>query len=80
MTTIQTLRKFLAEDLSANVAELGDEDSLLESGILDSMAIMKLITFLDEQFNVELTDEEFDPENFESLAAIDRLVEQKRGG
>jgi len=78
MTTIETLREWMATELKGKVRELGEEDSLLEAGVLDSMAIVKLITFLEERFGVTLTDEEFDPENFETLKAIDGLVERKR--
>lgn len=78
MTTIETLRVWMATELKSTVREIGEEESLLEAGVLDSMAIVKLIAFLEERFGVTLTDEEFDPENFETLKAIDGLVERKR--
>ena len=77
MTTIPTLREWMATELRGNVRELSDDASLLEAGILDSMAIVKLISFLEERFGVQLTDEEFDPDNFESLQAIEALIAQK---
>ena len=78
MTTIETLREWMATELKGKVRDLAEGDSLLEHGVLDSMAIVKLIAFLEERFGVTLTDEEFDPENFETLTAIDALVERKR--
>lgn len=69
---------FKAEALSDE--ELTDESPLLESGILDSLAIVKLLTFLEESFGVEITDDEFDPDNFESVAAIAELVAAKKAG
>jgi acyl carrier protein len=78
MTTIETLREWMATELKGKVRDLAESDSLLEHGVLDSMAIVKLIAFLEERFGVTLTDEEFDPENFETLTAIDALVERKR--
>jgi acyl carrier protein len=80
MNTIDILREWMASELKGKVRELGDEDSLLEAGVLDSMAIVKLIAFLEERFGTTLTDDEFDPENFETLKAIEALVERKRAG
>jgi acyl carrier protein len=78
MTTIETLREWMATELKGKARELSETDSLLDAGVLDSMAIVKLIAFLEERFGVTLSDDEFDPENFETLAAIDALVERKR--
>lgn len=80
MNTIDILREWMASELKGKVRELGEDDSLLEAGVLDSMAIVKLIAFLEERFGTTLTDDEFDPENFESLTAIQALVERKRAG
>ena len=80
MTTIEKLRGFLADELKADVSGLSDDDTLLGSGILDSMAVMKLITFLEDNCNIEVSDEDFDPDNFESLNAINKLVESKLKG
>ena len=78
MSTIKTLREHFAKEIPQYKPEIGDDDSLLENGVLDSMAIVKLIAFLEEQFDVQLTDEEFDPDNFETLKAIEQLIESKR--
>ena len=78
MTTIDTLRSFFAEK-GGKALNLGEEDSLLESGMLDSMAIVKLVSFIEEKFGVALSDEEFDPDNFETLKAIATMIESKKG-
>lgn len=75
-TTVQILREYFASQ-SDRAKDLGEEDSLLERGLLDSMALVKLITFLEERFGVQLSDEEFDPDNFETLSAISALVAAK---
>lgn len=80
MNTIPILREWMATELKGKVRELGEGDSLLDAGVLDSMAIVKLIAFLEERFGTTLTDDEFDPENFETLKAIEALVERKRAG
>ena len=55
-------------------------DNLIDSGILDSLGIMKLILFLEEKFSVKITDEDLIPENFESIQTINLLVQKKMAG
>jgi acyl carrier protein len=57
---------------------LTDETPLLSSGAIDSLGILELMTFLDERFGIELTDEHFDPANFDSLGHLARFVERAR--
>lgn len=72
------LREYFAKESPAS-GPIGADTPLLESGILDSLAIIKLLTFIEDQFSVEVTDEEFDPENFASVAAIAALIAAKLG-
>ncbi len=60
-------------------ANLGDTDQLIESGIIDSLGIMKLIGFLEDNLSVEIDDMELVPENFASIEAITTLVQRKLG-
>ena len=61
------LRRFPA----AKKAGLGGDTPLLEGGIVDSLGILELVTFIEEEFASSVVDEELVPENFSS---IDRLV------
>ncbi len=76
MSNIDIIRQYFAKE--AGRPELGEQDSLLEGGILDSLAIVKLIAFLEERFGVELSDDEFDPDNFETIATISELIRHKQ--
>ena len=77
MTTEDILKGYFSER-SDKAKNLAPTDSLLETGLLDSMALVKLIAFIEERFGVVLGDDEFDPDNFETLSAIAALIEQKR--
>ncbi|MFN0150347.1 MAG: acyl carrier protein [bacterium] len=79
MNARDALRKYFAEELdhAALVASLKDDDSLLEKGILDSIQIVKLTTFLEETFGITVGDDELVPENFETIASLARYVESK---
>lgn len=79
MTTKETLTEFILKELATNneTESLDDNEPLLESGIIDSLAIMKLLAFIEEKFNLKVMDDELIPENFDSVASILRLIEKK---
>ena len=49
---------------------LADETSLLDSGILDSLSLLRLVVFLEERFAITMGDADLLPENFASVNAI----------
>jgi acyl carrier protein len=49
---------------------------LIETGVIDSMGIMKLLVFVEESFNMKVSDSELVPKNFESVDSISHLVER----
>lgn len=57
---------------------IGRETKLIESGILDSLSILKLVAFLEEKFNVKVAPDDVVGENFESVGAISRFILGKR--
>lgn len=52
----------------------GDEDSLLDAQVLDSLGILELVGYLEETFGIEVTDDDLSPENFDSIGALARFV------
>lgn len=79
--TEATVRQFLIEDVfyDKDLKDLGVEDSLFAKGLLDSLSILKTVTFCEEQFGIAIPDEEVLPDHFESVRAIAKLVERVRG-
>ena len=59
-------------------AALTDATPLITGGILDSLATIKLVAFLEERFNIVLKAHETDVEHMDTLADIARLVASKR--
>ena len=49
---------------------LSNETSLMEAGILDSLSLLRLVMFLDEQFKITVDEVDVVPENFDSVNAI----------
>jgi acyl carrier protein len=78
--TADTIRQFiLSRYLPGETAEnLRDDTPLRSSGILDSLATLSLISFLEEQFKIELEAHETDIDNFDRIEDIAALVERKQ--
>jgi acyl carrier protein len=60
--------------------ELTDDTPLMTTGILDSLATLKLVTFLESEFDIAVEAHEADAENLDTLDLIVALVESKLGG
>lgn len=72
------LHDFITTELRPG-AKVGADDSLLEGGILDSMAIMRLNEFIEDKLGVALDDADFEPEHYETITTIVALVERTKG-
>ena len=54
-----------------------DTDPLLENGILDSLGILEVVTFLEHEFHIILNDDDLMPENFQSIECIATFVQRR---
>ena len=79
MSTKESIRNYVLSELVTDKqhTNLSDTDQLIESGIIDSLGIMKLIGYLEENLSVQIDDMELIPENFASIEAITELVDKK---
>ena len=59
------------------IAEVRPRDNLLAQGVVDSLAIVKLMAFLEQRFPIRITDEDIVPENFRDIESLSRLVQSK---
>lgn len=75
------IRAFVEKQLADNDdhAAFGDAESLLGTGRLDSLAVVKLVTFLESEFDVDFGEIEFDPTRFDSVDELLSIVEEARG-
>lgn len=71
---------FVSEKLSVGTdGSLSHEQSLLESGAIDSVGIFELVTFLENEFGLSIDDEHIVPANFETVTAIAAFVADQTG-
>ena len=80
MNTEATIKNYIINKrLSASGrTEIESDESLISTGILDSMALLQLVTFIEEQFGVTVGDGDLIPDNFETINHIRAFVEMKQ--
>lgn len=72
------IRSYIAAELmfEEDASVLADDANLLGTR-LDSLALVQLVAFLEEEFEVAIEDSEVTAENFRTVADIERLVRRK---
>jgi acyl carrier protein len=83
MTATETaIREFLVTEVlyDRDVQDLKAEDPLIARGLLDSLSILKTVTFCEEKFGITIPDHEVLPDHFETVKAIAALVDRRRAG
>jgi acyl carrier protein len=73
------IRTFLARQfpLTKNVR---DEQPLLEAGLIDSLGILEVVSFLEKEFKIAVADDDLLPENFGSVHNLAKFVTNKQNG
>lgn len=64
---------------AARARELTDDTPLLTSGILDSLAILELMSFLSSELGIEIGDDDFTPENFATVGSLLAFIRARKG-
>ena len=57
---------------------LADDSSFLEKGILDSTGVLELVAHLETAYRIKVNDDEFLPDNLDSIKAICDFLERKK--
>ena len=74
------IKEFIMTEVNPdrNLEGLGDDEPLIDSGIIDSLGILKIMAFLDEEFGIDLSDQQITPENFKNIMSICSLIEKNK--
>ncbi len=80
MSIEDKVKEYILENylFTDDMSVLGNDDSFIEKGIIDSTGILEVIFFLEETFNIAVEDDEMVPENFDSVNNIAAFVNKKR--
>ena len=80
MSIGEQIKDYISKNIlfSDNGYLYSDGDSFLEEGIIDSVGIMELVAFVEEQFGIKVKDEEITPDNFDSITNLSNYITRKQ--
>lgn len=73
----EEVRNYLKEASLSSGDSIKDDTMIFDTGVLDSMGLLFLIEFLNEQYQITVEDEELQPNNFESINNITDFIKRK---
>ena len=74
-----SIRKFILSLTDDQSRLLNDSDSLVRSGLIDSIKIAQIVIFLEGDHSISLKDEHLVPETFETVSALFSVLENQKG-
>jgi acyl carrier protein len=79
MNTQEALKRYLTQDLLSDHKNLNlsVDDNLLIGGLVDSLGIMQLISFIEQNFNIRVPPEDVTIEHFRSIRVIAEYIERR---
>lgn len=80
MSIEKSVRDYILDNFlfTDDQSALGNDDSFLEKGIIDSTGILELIAFMEEEFELVVDEEEMIPENLDSVNRITSFIGGKQ--
>ena len=77
MDYAKKLEEFMLEEVcpDLDLDAIGPDEELIDSGIVDSLGILLLLSFLDEEFDVDLGGQGIQPKEFSSINKIIKMIE-----
>jgi len=81
METSAVIKEFIIGEImhGADDGGLENDTALLDEGILDSLGLQMLITYLEGKYDIVVDDDYLMPEYFESINSIAELIEKLKG-
>ena len=67
----------IIQKVAQKPVDVGPDDSLFDSGLLDSFALPDLVTALEQEFGITVPDADLTPRKFESIASIGRYIDSR---
>jgi acyl carrier protein len=74
------IREFIQMQLAEpkGIPSFTDDESLMETGVIDSLGIFRLVSFLEDELRVRISDDEINADTLKSVNTIEELVIRKR--
>jgi acyl carrier protein len=76
----EQIKRFILSEIASDlhITHIDDDEPLIESGIVDSLGVLKILSFLDEALGLDLGSDEVKLENFRSVETIRAMVERQK--
>lgn len=80
--TQEQVRNFVVENLLLGEEEesFSNSQSFLDSGLIDSTGILEIISFLEDEYDITIQDDEMIPENLDSVERIVAFLQKRKSG
>ena len=73
------IEDFIKENFpAAKKKNIDWQTSLLETGIIDSLGVLEIVNFIDEELDIEIDEDDLMPENFETIQAMAEFISKKK--
>ena len=72
------LRNFIAEVTFTDIDAIKEDTLIFEEGIFDSLGFLSLVSYVNEEFKIEIENDELNEDNFESIKAIVAFIDKKK--
>lgn len=77
MTVSERVRQYITANFVFGSHVVSTDESLLDRGLIDSTGVMELVSFIETEFSVSVSDQDLVPENLDSIAAITAFITRK---
>lgn len=76
------IRQFILKQfpLARKQSSFADDSSLLESGLIDSLGVLDLVSFIEKDFKITISEEDLLADNFETITRMTAFVQRKGNG
>ncbi len=79
MQSKDKIREFILNELVVDKkhSSITDDSPLMETGVIDSLGVIRIVGFLEDELSVQIRDDDLVPENFSTIGAISELAERR---
>ena len=72
MSKLPSLKQFITEEIvpEGEQIEITDDMDLMTSGLIDSLGVLQIVAFIEEEYDIMFDPEEIDPENLKTIGAV----------
>ena len=78
MDRLSRVRQFITDELLFGDNRLSESTNIL--ALLDSQALMQLVTFIEEELEIQIDEQDLTPENFRTMGDIERFLNERARG